>query len=485
MHNMKKVFFALLTVFALVLLAGCSGKDPVALIVENNPIGDNYSQLVFDADETVNVRGDLGFSYWRVTEKGMISEYVTSSEDTTLYDNYTEETLASGGIIRTYTYGANAEDAYLSPEYKIYILPETPAAVADEIVLVVFRYTEDSNIVYNIGQSFDPKGIEAYAVQADGTVIALHETLNDLAFADLFTTSYVPLSDGEFAEKETLTATFTYEGYEATITNYVGTGEKPITIEAANWFDYILIIPVAFVMQLFAGLFGNSFAFGIIITTIIVRTIAWPIYAKSNDMTMRMNLAQPELQKIQNKYATRKDSQSQQMMQMETMQIYKKHKIGAAGCLMPFLQMPIFIAMYRVVLRITLEGGMYTDKVVNTRFLGIELAAGSQGILSASGILALIVGATMFALQQISQKKPSYAKNTGMQNKNANAQSTQQTMKMVSYFMVIMMATFAYSNNALALYWVVGNIYSIGQTLVNRKLNERKHEQLKQKELLG
>ena len=45
--------------------------------------------------------------------------------------------------------------------------------------------------------------------------------------------------------------------------------------------DWVLIIPIAFIMQLFAGLFGNSFAVGILFATIIVRTTAWPIYALS------------------------------------------------------------------------------------------------------------------------------------------------------------------------------------------------------------
>jgi len=487
MRNMKKILFAFVILFSLVALAGCSGEDPVTLVVANNPIGENYDQLVFDYGEAVDVRGDYGYSYWRVTEGGAASLYTVSTDDTSLYDTATDEAVADGGVIRTYTYGANSTDTNLNPQYKVYILPEDTSSIVngDDIVLVVFRFNDSSNVVYNIGAEFDPTGIEAYAVQKDGDVVALQDTLSADAFAALFTTPYEPLTDGSFAETESFTVNFSYSGFTTSFDLYVGTGEKPITAEAANWFDYILIIPVAFVMQLFAGIFGNSFAVGIIITTIIVRTLAWPIYAKSNDMTMRMSLAQPDIQRIQQKYATRKDPQSQQMMQMETMQVYKKHKIGAAGCLMPFLQMPIFIAMYRVVLRITLPGGMYADKVANTRFLGIELAAGSQGLLSASGILALIVGATMFALQKISQKKPSYAKNTGTQNKTAQSAQTEQTMKMVSYFMVIMMATFAYSNNALALYWVIGNIYSIGQTLVNRKLNERKHEQLKEKELLG
>ncbi|QWB96111.1 YidC/Oxa1 family membrane protein insertase [Mycoplasmatota bacterium] len=481
MKQIKKILFAFVILFSVVMLSSCSGDDPTTLIVTNNPVGES---LVYDFSESdsVSVRGE--YSYWRITESGATTLYTSSSDDTTIHDTYTSEATTNGGEIRTYTYGATADDRSFDPSYQVYILPEV-VVDSDEVVLVVFRYEDVSNVVYNIGETFKPEGIEAYAVEADGDIVALHDTLSDLAFEDLFTTDYVPLRDDEFAEEELFTVNFNYEGYTTSFDAYVASGESPISADAAGWFDYVLIIPVAFVMQFFAGLFGNSFAVGIILTTIIVRTLAWPIYAKSNDMTLRMSLAQPELQKLQAKYATRKDQQSQQMMQMETMQIYKKHKISALGCLMPFLQMPIFIAMYRVVRRITLEGGMYTDKVSNTMFLGIDLSLGGQGLLSASAILAVIVGASMFFLQRISQKKPSYAKKTATHNKAAQGANTEQTMKMVSYFMVIMMASFAYNSNALALYWVIGNIYSIGQTLVNRRLNERKHELLKEKELLG
>jgi YidC/Oxa1 family membrane protein insertase len=51
--------------------------------------------------------------------------------------------------------------------------------------------------------------------------------------------------------------------------------------------------------------------------------------------------------------------------------------------------------------------------------------------------------------------------------------------------MVFMMMSISYQSQALALYWVFGNAYSITQTLINRKVSEMKHETLKQKELLG
>ena len=58
---------------------------------------------------------------------------------------------------------------------------------------------------------------------------------------------------------------------------------------------------------------------GVLFATIIVRTICWPIYAKSNDYMLKMQLLNPELQRLQQKYALRKDPEAQQQMQMEMM----------------------------------------------------------------------------------------------------------------------------------------------------------------------
>src|SRR5690606_2516483 len=114
--------------------------------------------------------------------------------------------------------------------------------------------------------------------------------------------------------------------------------QLPISTEMENtWlgyaWDWLLIIPISTVMQFFAALFFNSYAVGIFFATIIVRTLAWPIYARANDMSVKMALAQPEMNKLQNKYATRKDPASQQKMQIEMMQIYKKYGISILGCL--------------------------------------------------------------------------------------------------------------------------------------------------------
>lgn len=244
-------------------------------------------------------------------------------------------------------------------------------------------------------------------------------------------------------------------------------------------------------MHLIGSIFPSAqFAWGLLFTTIIVRTIAWPIYAKTNDMSLKMTVAQPEMTRIQAKYANRKDPQSQQRMQQEMMAVYKKYGINFLGCFAPFIQMPIFMAMYSVVRRIAVAGGALS--LTDTSFFGIENCLnlgvmGAEGQVAAPGsasfivgiVLAILVGGTMLLLNHFAQKKPSYAKNTHTHNNNQQADQMQSTMKIMNFFMVFMMVFAALSNNGLALYWVFGNIYSIIQGFINRHLNEKKYYKMK------
>lgn len=274
------------------------------------------------------------------------------------------------------------------------------------------------------------------------------------------------------------------------------TAQLPIVTKwgEAKFFDYILVIPVGFIMQFFAGLFGNSFAAGIIITTIIIRTLAWPIYAKTNDMSVKMQLMQPDLQRLQAKYEGREDPQSKQRMQIEMTNLYKKHGVNPLGCLMPLLQMPIFIAVYQTVIRIVHEGGIWTQKVSNQMFLGMDLSSSGNFKFLTEGfsnkgwhgaLLAIVVFGTNILLTFISSRKPKYLKEThkhSVQSKEAEQQ--QKMMQMMPYIMGVMMFGIALSSNSLALYWIIGNLYSLIQTIISRKLNERKYYKLRNEDLV-
>ena len=270
--------------------------------------------------------------------------------------------------------------------------------------------------------------------------------------------------------------------------------DMPIGAEGGwGWLQWI-ITQVADFTYWVSKTAGGNYWLGLIIVTLIVRSAGWPIYSKTNAMQMNMQQAQPELNKIQEKYKGRTDEVSQKKQQQETVEVYRKYNINPLGCLLPFLQMPIFIAMYQVVRRLPLSNGMldgvvtegiknYSD--LNFNFLGMDLNGGVLVNGSFVGfanmfpdvILALLVGLLMFGYQKYSQKKPEYLENKKYQSEKANATASQ--MKYMSYFMVIMLVSIALSNNGIALYWVVGNSFQFFQSWVNKKQSYKKYLETK------
>lgn len=267
-------------------------------------------------------------------------------------------------------------------------------------------------------------------------------------------------------------------------------------------FNNLLVFPIAWLMVWLSNLFGGFYIVGLLITTLLVRTVAWPIYAKTNDMSLKMQLMQPELNKIQEKYGNKQDERSKQMQQWEMAQLYKKYKVGLGGCLMPFVQFPIFMAIYRAVSKIpytvayNYEGSPYTlnwANELNSNFLGINLfedRTAGTGQLIGIIILMIIVVGTQFLSQWLSERRqkrnqqdaqadiPAYRRQAYEQSKN----STQGSMKMMMYMMMLMMGLFVFTSKAgLGVYWCIGNVYSMIQMTINSKTNKNRLEKLKKK----
>lgn len=266
-----------------------------------------------------------------------------------------------------------------------------------------------------------------------------------------------------------------------------------------GWFQWFVGVLADFMVWL-STITGGYYWVGLLIMTLIVRSVGWPIYAKSNAMTTNMQQAQPELNRIQEKYKGRTDEASQRKQQQETLEIYRKYNINPLGCLLPFLQMPIFIIMYQVVRRVPLSVGAVVDGVttrdysaLNYTFLGMDLKAGvdfsvfstesfgaALGSIFPEILLAIAVGVLMFGYQKYAQSKPEYLQNKKYQT--AQAAQTANQMKYMSYFMVFMLVSIAITNNGIALYWIVGNAYQFFQTYINRRqgykkyLEEQKHK---------
>lgn len=234
--------------------------------------------------------------------------------------------------------------------------------------------------------------------------------------------------------------------------------------EGYGWFQWV-VEQIAIFTVWVSQITGGYYFVGLIIVTLIVRTAGWPIYAKSNAMTIKMQQAQPELEKIREKYQGKTDETSQKKMQAETIEVYKKYNINPLGCLLPFLQMPIFIAMYQVVRRIPLT----SEYDLNYDFLWADLGPGGKDPFY---ILPILVGILMFLYQRYSMKKPEYLQNK--KYKTPQATQSEKTMKMMSYFMVFMLVSIAWTSAGIALYWIVGNAYQFLQTYINRTMNAKK-----------
>ncbi|MGI6787382.1 MAG: YidC/Oxa1 family membrane protein insertase [Acholeplasmataceae bacterium] len=487
---MKKRFL-LIAVMLLMLALGLSGcrRDPKPIAL----IASVPDQVVVDGSYDLK-----SMKVYRIYETGAVE--LVDPDDERGY-NYEFKSVSGGSNIRAGVEEIHIEDKYYKyPKDKKRYLETSirvvnkqkatdPIDEIDSFLAFQFKEVTDENntkikkyaFTHNLGYSFVKDEVSKYltifkvsnvngeTVQTDVTEEVAANLVNSTEedFPIRYETGKFPVELQSGAAKGSFDV-------------FVIGGEKPIHSKSANWFDYILVIPIGWLMQLFS--FGGIYGLGIIFATIVIRTLAWPIYAKTNSMSANMAEAQPDIQRLQAKYRHRTDKTSQQQMQIEMMQIYKKHKIGLGSFFLPFLQMPIFIAMYQTVTRILVPGGYWAEKISNTRFLGVDLSIGSHW--ASSYILAALVGITMLLLQWISQRKPAHLKKTTEHKKDDQAAQTARTMKIVSYIMVIMMVFFAFRSNALALYWVIGNLFSLGQTLIHRQLAKKRYEK-KQEETLG
>ncbi|MDD3236901.1 MAG: membrane protein insertase YidC [Candidatus Gastranaerophilales bacterium] len=108
---------------------------------------------------------------------------------------------------------------------------------------------------------------------------------------------------------------------------------------------------------------AGSYGFGIIILTIIVRLALWPLNASQQRSMRQMQLLQPKMKMIQDRYKN-----DPQTMQRKMMEFYKEHKFNPmAGCLPLLLQMPIFILLYSA-----LMSPQFIEMAGNAKFLFIN-----------------------------------------------------------------------------------------------------------------
>lgn len=206
----------------------------------------------------------------------------------------------------------------------------------------------------------------------------------------------------------------------------------------------------------------SYYAMAIIITTIIFKFLLLPVNLSQVKSSKKMNELQPLMKEIQTKY--KNDPQTQQKKLQD---LYREHNYKpAGGCLILLVQMPIifaFFAVFREPAKYAFtEPGFY--EAMNKSFLWISNLDNPDPYLWGLPLLAAL---TTY-LQSAIMAKP-------QGNVDPQAQSMQKSM---TYFLPIMifMAARGFAGG-LALYWVIGNIFSIiQQSISNRSLGKVKEE---------
>ncbi len=216
-----------------------------------------------------------------------------------------------------------------------------------------------------------------------------------------------------------------------------------------------LCYPLVWVLNLFDSWIPN-YGVAIILLTILVRILFWPLTHKSTVGMKKMQELQPKMKEIQQKF---KDNP--QRLQQETWALYREAKVNPmSSCLPMLIQIPVFIALFNV-LRSAVE-------LRYAPFLWIADLSEPEGLLAAYlpfgglNVLPILMALT-----------------TGLQSAFTPSTGDKSQQRMMMVFMPVMMLVMFYSfPSALSLYWFLSNLISIGQMWIIRRQTAQKTEAL-------
>lgn len=228
-----------------------------------------------------------------------------------------------------------------------------------------------------------------------------------------------------------------------------------------GWF-YWFEKPLFYLLNWLFEMVGN-FGVAIILMTFVVRGIMFPIAQKQFASMAQMRAVQPKMKKIQEKYKDDKQKQQQ-----EIMKLYKDEKVNPlAGCLPIFLQIPIFFALYKVLMlsiemrhqpfMLWIKDLSAPDPLTPVNLFG--LIPFDPPSFLAVGILPILMGITMHFQFKLNPQQMDPIQ--------------QQIFSFMPWILVFIMAPFA---AGLQLYWTVSNIL----TIIQQKWLYSRHPQLKE-----
>ena len=207
-----------------------------------------------------------------------------------------------------------------------------------------------------------------------------------------------------------------------------------------GWFTFISK-PLFSVLQWFYDLVGN-WGWAIVLVTLLIKLILFPLSYKGMMSMQKLKDLAPQMKEIKEKY-----SKDPQKMNMKMMEMYKKHGANPmGGCLPMLLQIPIFFAIYRVLLNaVELQGAEWTLWITDL------------SLKDPFFVLPLLMGASMWYQQKITP----------------NSMTDPLQQKIFQWLPAVMTVFFITFPAGLVLYWLINNIFTIAQQFVINSAYER------------
>lgn len=198
----------------------------------------------------------------------------------------------------------------------------------------------------------------------------------------------------------------------------------------------------------------KNYGLAIVITTLIIRTIMYPLTLKTAKQSENMKKANPELKKLEKKYANKTDQDSMMKKSNEMMAIYKKYDINPmSGCLFSIIQIPLFFAFYEALYRLP---ALFEDN-----FLGFVLSTSPVKGIGAGHYLYIILPVLVALSTYFSFKFNSGASMSDEQAKQ---------MAMMMKIMMIMIVFMSFSMSAaIIVYWITNSTFTIIQNLIVKR----------------
>lgn len=208
--------------------------------------------------------------------------------------------------------------------------------------------------------------------------------------------------------------------------------------KAVNFgFFNMLAKPLLAVLKFFHGNLISNYGFAIIMLTGLIKLIFWPLTHKSYKSMRDMQKLQPEMQALREKFKDDKER-----MNREIMELYRSKRVNPmGGCLPMFVQIPVFFALYRVLL-----------EAIELRHEPFMFWIADLSAKDPYYITPIIMGGTMFLQQKMSP-------------------STMDPQQAKIFMFLPLVFTFMFLNfpSGLVIYWLVNNILTIlQQWFINR-----------------